>query len=241
MPRWWLNPRRSSAFCRSFSWHLRQLAMLLGTEGEAWWSFVGFNGLTMRPLGSPCAKNLEGEVWINQLTLGFFTGFRREKCWCSRKNGQIFWIDEWMAWCLVIFRMTIFSDKFEKGKLMVQNEWSLKVQCSDTKHIINVVFLSYVRTSALSSRAPTGRATNKNNLKKIKKKILGEPDFFLLFFLFFFNCFLFFLFFFIFSYFFHFFLFFSFFLIFFYFFWFFFILSYFFYFFLFVFIFIYVF
>jgi len=37
--------------------------------------------------------------------------------------------------------MTIFSDKFEKGKLMVQNEWSLKVQCSDTKHIINVVFL----------------------------------------------------------------------------------------------------
>ena len=28
---------------------------------------------------------------------------------------------------------------------------------------------SYVRTSALSSRAPTGRATNKNNLKQIKK------------------------------------------------------------------------
>ena len=35
---------------------------------------------------------------------------------------------------------------------------------------------SYVRTSALSSGAPTGRATNKNNLKQIKKqKSLESP------------------------------------------------------------------
>ena len=35
-------------------------------------------------------------------------------------------------------------------------------------HYTHVIH-SYVRTSALSSRAPTGRATNKNNLKQIKK------------------------------------------------------------------------
>ena len=156
--------------------------------------------------------------------IGIFHRISSGKVLMFQKNGQIFWIDEWMAWCLVIFRMTIFSDKFEKGKLMVQNEWSLKVQCSDTKHIINVVFLSYVRTSALSSRAPTGRATNKNNFKKIKKKSLESPIFFNYFFYFFLIVFFFF----------YFFLFFSFFLIFFifsyffYFFWFFFILSYFF-------------
>ena len=45
---------------------------------------------------------------------------------------------------------------------------------------------SYVRTSALSSRAPTGRATNKNNLKQIKqiKKNPWRARFFLLIFLF---------------------------------------------------------
>jgi len=45
---------------------------------------------------------------------------------------------------------------------------------------------SYVRTSALSSRAPTGRATNKNNLKQIKqiKKNPWRARFFFLIFLF---------------------------------------------------------
>ena len=52
------------------------------------------------------------------------------------------------------------------------------------------IYISYVGTSALSSGAPTGRATNKNNLKQINNnnKSLESPIFFsycfLLFFIF---------------------------------------------------------
>ena len=87
-----------------------------------------------------------------------------------------------------------------------------------TAKLVNMTSVtSYVRTSALSSRAPTGRATNKNNLKHYLKQIKkkkhpwsGEPekktlkkkilffsffllfsDFFVFFLLFFFNFFLF--------------------------------------------------
>ena len=46
--------------------------------------------------------------------------------------------------------------------------------CMDAFRIF--LIFSYVRTSALSSGAPTGRATNKNNLKQIKKhKSLESP------------------------------------------------------------------
>ena len=60
---------------------------------------------------------------------------------------------------------------------------------------------SYVRTSALSSRAPAGRASNKDNLKQ--KQILGGPEknisfcylcFFHYYFVLFFHMFIFFLF-----------------------------------------------
>ena len=63
--------------------------------------------------------------------------------------------------------------------------WRGRSELQQTTHI----YISYVGTSALSSGAPTGRATNKNNLKQINNnnKSLESPIFsycFLLFFIF---------------------------------------------------------
>ena len=80
--------------------------------------------------------------------------------------------------------------------------WRGRSELQQTTHIY--IYISYVGTSALSSGAPTGRATNKNNLKQINNnnKSLESPIFFLLFliifhFLMFFICFWFFFYFFL--------------------------------------------
>ena len=75
-------------------------------------------------------------------------------------------------------------------ELAVLFEMHCMTCCTDAFRIF--LIFSYVRTSALSSGAPTGRATNKNNLKQ--KKSLESPIFyynylFLYFLLFFLNMF----------------------------------------------------